>query len=104
MSIELTDAPRFVPSETDQSHLALLSALAEAPDLPAAATFLLTDILATTGARRSPLLADVPTVQEAGYPALEANEWFGVFVPANTPTETVTRLNGAIRALDRRKG
>src|SRR3984893_5652306 len=55
--------------------------------------------LAITGARRSPLLADVPTVQEAGYPALEANEWFGVFVPANTPAETVTRLNGAIRAL-----
>jgi tripartite-type tricarboxylate transporter receptor subunit TctC len=56
-------------------------------------------VLATTGARRSPLLADVPTVREAGYPALEANEWFGVFVPANTPAETVTRLNGAIRAL-----
>jgi tripartite-type tricarboxylate transporter receptor subunit TctC len=55
--------------------------------------------LATTGARRSPLIADVPTVREAGYPALEANEWFGVFVPANTPAETVTHLNGAIRAV-----
>ena len=55
--------------------------------------------LATTGAQRSPLLADVPTVREAGYPALETNEWFGVFVPANTPAETVTRLNGAIRAV-----
>jgi tripartite-type tricarboxylate transporter receptor subunit TctC len=55
--------------------------------------------LATTGAQRSPLLADVPTVREAGYPALEAVEWFGVFVPANTPAETVNRLNGAIRAV-----
>jgi tripartite-type tricarboxylate transporter receptor subunit TctC len=55
--------------------------------------------LATTGAQRSLLLADVPTVREAGYPALEANEWFGVFVPANTPAETVSRLNGAIRAV-----
>ena len=55
--------------------------------------------LATTGAQRSPLLADVPTVREAGYPALEANEWFGVFVPADTPAETVSRLNGAIRAV-----
>jgi tripartite-type tricarboxylate transporter receptor subunit TctC len=55
--------------------------------------------LAATGAQRSPLLADVPTVREAGYPELEANEWFGVFVPANTPAETVTRLNGAIRAV-----
>jgi tripartite-type tricarboxylate transporter receptor subunit TctC len=55
--------------------------------------------LATTGPQRSPLLPDVPTVREAGYPALEAEEWFGVFVPANTPTETVSRLNGAIRAV-----
>jgi tripartite-type tricarboxylate transporter receptor subunit TctC len=55
--------------------------------------------LATTGAQRSPLLADVPTVREAGYPALETNEWFGVFVPTDTPAETIIRLNGAIRAV-----
>jgi tripartite-type tricarboxylate transporter receptor subunit TctC len=54
--------------------------------------------LATTRAQRSPRLPDVPTVREAGYPALEANEWFGVFVPANTPAGTVNRLNEAIRA------
>jgi tripartite-type tricarboxylate transporter receptor subunit TctC len=55
--------------------------------------------LATTGAQRSPWLIDVPTVREAGYPALEANEWFGVFVPANTPAATVSRLNVAIRTV-----
>jgi len=55
--------------------------------------------LATTGTQRSPQIADVPTVREAGYPALEANEWFGVFVPANTPARTVNRLNAAIRAV-----
>ncbi|WP_028348846.1 tripartite tricarboxylate transporter substrate-binding protein [Bradyrhizobium murdochi] len=55
--------------------------------------------LATTGPQRSPRLLDVPTVREAGYPALEANEWFGVFVPANTPTETVSQLNAAIRTV-----
>jgi tripartite-type tricarboxylate transporter receptor subunit TctC len=55
--------------------------------------------LATTGAQRSPLLSDVPTVREAGYPALEAEEWFGVLVPAKTPLETVKRLNEAIRAV-----
>ena len=53
--------------------------------------------LATTGAQRSPRLPDAPTVREAGYPALEANEWFGVFVPANTSAGTVNRLNEAIR-------
>lgn len=53
--------------------------------------------LATTGPRRSASLPDVSTVREAGYPGLQATEWFGVFVPANTPTETVHRLNQAIR-------
>jgi len=39
----------------------------------------------------------VPTFAEAGYPALEVVEWYGVFVPAKTPAETVGRLNSAIR-------
>jgi tripartite-type tricarboxylate transporter receptor subunit TctC len=55
--------------------------------------------LATTGPQRSSRLADVPTVREAGYKALETDEWFGVFVPANTPAGTVNRLNEAIRAV-----
>jgi tripartite-type tricarboxylate transporter receptor subunit TctC len=55
--------------------------------------------LATTGPQRSPSLPDVPTVRESGYPALEAIEWFGVFVPANTPAERVNHLNEAIRTV-----
>ena len=54
--------------------------------------------LATTGAERSPLLPDVPTVAEAGYPALQFTEWFGIFVPARTPSGTVEALNSALRA------
>lgn len=54
--------------------------------------------LVTTGPRRSPLLSDVPTAREAGYPALEATEWFGVFVSSNTPAGAVNRLNETIRA------
>jgi tripartite-type tricarboxylate transporter receptor subunit TctC len=56
--------------------------------------------LATTAPHRSLLLPQVPTMREAGFPALEGVEWFGVFVPAATPAETVTSLNGAVhRAL-----
>jgi tripartite-type tricarboxylate transporter receptor subunit TctC len=55
--------------------------------------------LATTGPQRSSRLPNVPTVREAGYPTLETIEWFGVFVPANTPAESVNRLNGAIRTV-----
>ncbi len=54
--------------------------------------------LAMTGAQRSPLLPDVPTIAEAGYPALEYAEWFGIFVPARTPSATVERLSSVLRA------
>ena len=54
--------------------------------------------LAFTGTQRSPLLPDVPTVREAGYPALEFAEWFGIFVPARTPSATVERLSSVLRA------
>jgi tripartite-type tricarboxylate transporter receptor subunit TctC len=53
--------------------------------------------LATTGPRRSPLLPDVPTMAEAGYPALEDLTWYGFFVPAKTPPDRVERLNSAIQ-------
>jgi len=53
--------------------------------------------LAITGAQRSSLLPDVPTIAEAGYPALEFAEWFGVFVPARTPPGTVEALSSALR-------
>jgi tripartite-type tricarboxylate transporter receptor subunit TctC len=51
-----------------------------------------------TGAQRSLLLPDVPTVAEAGYPALEFAEWFGIFVPARTPSGTVETLSSVLRA------
>jgi tripartite-type tricarboxylate transporter receptor subunit TctC len=57
--------------------------------------------LATTAPKRASLLPDVPTAREAGYPALEGVEWFGLFVPAGTSPEIVSSLNSAVReALD----
>jgi tripartite-type tricarboxylate transporter receptor subunit TctC len=53
--------------------------------------------LVTTGPQRSSLLPDVPTIRETGYSALEAVEWFGIWVPAKTPAEIVGRLNNVIR-------
>jgi tripartite-type tricarboxylate transporter receptor subunit TctC len=53
--------------------------------------------LATTGPQRSPLLPEVPTIKEAGYPSLEFLDWLGVFLPARTPAETVDHLNNTIR-------
>jgi tripartite-type tricarboxylate transporter receptor subunit TctC len=53
--------------------------------------------LATTAPQRTPILPDVPTAREAGYPALEGVEWFGLFVPASAPAKIVAGLNTAIR-------
>jgi tripartite-type tricarboxylate transporter receptor subunit TctC len=53
--------------------------------------------LATSGSRRSAPLPDVPTFREAGYPALDTLDWWGVFVPAATPADCVERLYNSIR-------
>ncbi|ARP95161.1 Bug family tripartite tricarboxylate transporter substrate binding protein [Bordetella genomosp. 13] len=53
--------------------------------------------LAVTGARRSPLLPEVPTVQEAGVAGYEATAWHAVLAPRGTPPEVIATLNDAIR-------
>ena len=53
--------------------------------------------LAVTSTKRIEQLPEVPTVTEAGYPALTAGSWQGIFVPAGTPREVVDRLFGVIQ-------
>lgn len=55
--------------------------------------------IAVTGATRSPLMPDVPTVSEAGLPGYEVTSWYGVFAPAAVPRNLVTKLNGDIAAI-----
>ena len=55
-------------------------------------------LLASSGAQRSPLLADVPTFAEAGLKGVEGTSWFAVYAPAKTPEATVRQLNTAINA------
>jgi tripartite-type tricarboxylate transporter receptor subunit TctC len=52
--------------------------------------------LAMTGPVRSPLLPDVPTFKELGYPDLEFSAWFGILAPAKTPPEILDKLNAEI--------
>lgn len=55
--------------------------------------------LAITSAKRSPLLPDVPTLQELGYASFEAASWAGIAVPAGTPKEIIAKLNADLQAV-----
>jgi tripartite-type tricarboxylate transporter receptor subunit TctC len=48
--------------------------------------------IAIGGAKRSPLFPEVPTFAELGYPEVETHAWFGLFLPAGSPKEAVTRI------------
>ena len=49
--------------------------------------------LAITRKTRSPILPDVPTMIEAGYPEIEGDSWVGILVPAGTPKDIIGLLN-----------
>jgi tripartite-type tricarboxylate transporter receptor subunit TctC len=52
--------------------------------------------LAVTGTTRSPLLPDVPTLDESALKGYSAHSWLGIFVPAKTPETIINRLQRAI--------
>jgi tripartite-type tricarboxylate transporter receptor subunit TctC len=49
--------------------------------------------IAIGGAQRSPLLPQVPTFRELGYPEVETHAWFGFFLPAGSPPDAVARIH-----------
>lgn len=58
--------------------------------------------LGTTGAKRSTVMPDMPTLSEAGLPGYEATIWLGIMAPTGTPKDIVDKLNAEInKALDK---
>jgi tripartite-type tricarboxylate transporter receptor subunit TctC len=55
--------------------------------------------LAVTGTSRHPLLPDVPTLAESGFPGFDGVQWYGIVGPANLPAPIVRRLNDEIDRL-----
>jgi tripartite-type tricarboxylate transporter receptor subunit TctC len=53
--------------------------------------------LATTGAQRSSVYPDLPTIAEAGLPGFEVDLWLGVFAPSGLPAPVLARLNEALK-------
>ena len=52
--------------------------------------------LAITSAQRSPLLPEVPTLAESGFPGFDVQSWFSLAAPAGTPHAVIERLNAAL--------
>lgn len=55
--------------------------------------------LAVTGARRSPAMAELPTMMQAGVAGYESATWYGIVAPAGTPADIVNRLSSEIVAI-----
>ena len=55
--------------------------------------------IAVTTVKRFPLLPDIPTIAEAGYPGFEALAWNGVLVSVRSPQPIIQRLNSEINAI-----
>lgn len=51
--------------------------------------------LAVTSATRDPILMDVPTIAESGYPNYEVMAWSALFAPRGTPRDAIDRVNSA---------
>ena len=60
--------------------------------------------LATTGAKRSQLLPELPTIAESGYPNIVLGSWNGFFAPVRTPKPVLEKINGEVlRGLEQPK-
>ena len=55
--------------------------------------------LAVLSAERLPLLPQVPTFRELGYPSIVGETWFAVFAPAGTPKPIITKLGAALKKI-----
>ena len=55
--------------------------------------------LAISSLKRSPLLPELSTIAEAGYPGFETDSWFGLFGPANMPSPIVRKVNADTNAV-----
>jgi tripartite-type tricarboxylate transporter receptor subunit TctC len=55
--------------------------------------------LASTRLKRSTLLPELPTLDEAGVTGFDMDSWAAIFAPAGTPPDTTTLLNAALRKI-----
>jgi tripartite-type tricarboxylate transporter receptor subunit TctC len=54
--------------------------------------------IGAASSKRTPVLPDVPTLAEQGFPDTDAGNWYGLLAPARTPAAIIAKLNGAVTA------
>jgi tripartite-type tricarboxylate transporter receptor subunit TctC len=81
--------PALVATLSGETGLSFLSIPAALPHMQAGRL----RALATTGAKRTPSLPDLPTIAEAGVPGYEFSSWWGVLAPAGTPPAAIATFN-----------
>ena len=89
---------------TAPSIVALLSGEVEfsLSNIPAALSYVQSGrlrALAITSTKRSALLPNLPTMNEAGVPKFETSTWYGLLAPAATPRDIVMKLNGTVNTI-----
>jgi tripartite-type tricarboxylate transporter receptor subunit TctC len=93
--IDMTNIPY---SSTGPAVLAVMSGEASVVMAPAPAVIPHTKsgrlrAIAISSARRLDAMPELPTVAESGVPGFDANQWYGILVPAGTPAAIVAELN-----------
>lgn len=58
--------------------------------------------LAVAAKKRSPLLPDVPTAEEAGLPGYESSQWYGIVAPAHLPKTVLDKLSAELKRITTR--
>jgi len=85
--------PAMVALLGGETHLSFLGVLAVVQHMKSGRL----RALGVTAVKRSPALAEVPTIAESGVPGYEFTSWYGVLAPRATPADRVVALNGHFR-------
>ena len=87
--------PALLDTVSGQAQLCLSSLIQASPYIRSGKL----RALATSGAKRSAILPDVPTISEAGVPGYETQNWWGVAAPRGTSVQIIRRLNDEIKVV-----
>jgi tripartite-type tricarboxylate transporter receptor subunit TctC len=88
-------APAVLALISGEAQFAVLSTQLSAPQLQSGKV----RALASGGRMRDRHFPDLPTLNESGFPGMEALQWVGILAPAGTPKDTISRLNSALQRI-----